>query len=112
MRTPRNYAHDTQLSSSAVTLIDAVTTGIKANPSKLSFYNSSTTVARLVTVYVVEDSGTADTGNTLAVKSVAPLKTWNVVEIQGEVFSEGMTLQATQDSGTDVNANCSGNDFT
>lgn len=112
MRTPRNYSHNKQLATSAVTLITAVSTGVKSSPSKLSFYNSNTTTARLVTVYVVEASGTADTGTTLAVKSIAPLKTWNVAEIQGEVFIEGMTLQAKQDVGVEVNANCSGNDFT
>lgn len=111
-RTPENFSSNTQLSTSAAAIIEEVATGVKANPSKLSFYNSNTTTARLVTVYVVESSGSADTGNTLVTKSIAPLKTWNVAEIQGEVFSEGMTLQAKQDAGTDVNANCSGSNFT
>jgi len=108
----RNYASNLQLATSAVTIISAVAADTQANPSKLSFYNSSTTLARLVVVHVVEDSGTADTGNTLVRKSIPPLKTWNVVETQGEILEAGMKLQATQDAGTDVNVNCSGTDFT
>ncbi|MBL4651266.1 MAG: hypothetical protein JKY53_00165 [Flavobacteriales bacterium] len=78
----------------------------------MSFYNSNTTTNRIVTVYVVETSGTADTGNTLVVKSIPPEKTWNVIEIQGEVLTTGMTVQAKQDTGTDVNANVSGANVT
>lgn len=110
-RTPVNYAHNTQLDTSAVTIVSAPVEGVVSNPSKLSFYNSNATTPRAVTVYVVESSGSADAGNTLAKKTIAPLKTWNVIEIQGESIEEGMTVQADQGAGADVNANCSGSDF-
>lgn len=109
---PRNYASDTQLGTSVVDIISQVAAATNANPSKLSFYNSNTTTARTVTVHVVESGGTADTGNTLVQKSIPPLKTWNVVEIQGEVLAAGMKLQASQGVGEDVNANCAGSDIT
>lgn len=110
-RAPQNYAHNTQLSTTPVDIVQTVPTATKSDPRKLSFFNSGS-VSRTVTVYVVETSGTADTGNTLAIKAIPPGKTWNVIEIQGEVLSEGMKLQADQDAGTDVNANCSGTDVT
>lgn len=110
-RTPRNYAIDTQLSTSATDIVPAVVGNTQANIRKLSFYNSSTTTVRTVTVYVVESGGTADIGNTIKVRSINPGKTWNCLEVQGEVLEEGMKIQAAQDAGTDVNANCSGADI-
>ncbi len=110
-RTERNYSHNTQLATSAVDIVSAVPTGTVSVVSKLSFYNSSTTDNRLVTVHAVESGGTADAGNTLARRSIPPLQTWNVVEAVTERLTAGMKIQATQDAGTDVNANCSGADF-
>ena len=109
-RTPKNYAIDTQLSTVATDIVPQVASSVQAVIRKLSFFNSSTTTVRSVTVYVVETAGTADTGTTLAVKAIQPLKTWNVVEIQGETIEAGQKVQASQDAGTDVNANCSGSD--
>ncbi|MEE9304393.1 MAG: hypothetical protein V3U84_11520 [Thiotrichaceae bacterium] len=111
-RTPQNYAHNTQLATSAVDVVPTVASNTSAVVRKLSFYNSSTTTNRTVTVYVVESGGTADTGTTLAVKAIPPLKTWNVIEIQAEIIETGMKVQADQDVGTDVNVNCSGADIT
>lgn len=110
-RTPQNYAHNTQLSSTATVLVPVVVQNTSAVVRKLSFYNSGV-VSRTVTVNVVEASGVADTGNTEVVKTITPGKTWNVIEIQGEILETGMSVQATQDSGADVNANCSGADIT
>ena len=110
-RTPQNYAHNTQLSTSSTVLVPAVVQNTSAVIRKLSFYNSGT-VNRSVTVYVVEASGVADSGNTEVVKSIPPGKTWNVIEIQGEILETGMSVQAKQDVGADVNANCSGADIT
>ena len=59
---------------------------------------------------MVEDSGTADTGNTLAINTIQPNKTWLCIEAIGQTITGGMTLQAKQDSGTDVNVTCSGED--
>jgi len=110
-RTPRNYASDLQLSTTAQDVVEAVTTNTKAVVRKLSFYNSGS-ANRAITVNVIESGGVADTGNTLVVKSIAPGKTWNCIEIQGEILETGMKVHASQDAGTDVNANCSGADIT
>jgi hypothetical protein len=109
MRTPNNYAHNQQLSSSASDVVGTVTLGTTAVVRKLSFYNSGSTL-RTVTVYVVEASGSAGTVNTLAVKQIPGGRTWNVIEIQGESITVGMKVQASQDAGTDINVNCSGTD--
>ncbi len=110
-RTPQNYAHNTQLSSTATALVPVVVQNTSAVVRKLSFYNSGTS-SRVVTVYVVEPSGSASTSNTEVVKTIPPKKTWNVIEIQGEILETGMSVQAIQDAGADVNANCSGADIT
>ncbi|MBL4753771.1 MAG: hypothetical protein JKY52_09300 [Flavobacteriales bacterium] len=110
-RAPQNYASNLQLSSTVADIVGTVTTNTMVVVRKLSFYNSGT-VNRTVTVHVVESSGAADTGNTLVVKAIPPGKTWNVIEIQGEILETGMKVQAKQDVGTDVNANCSGADIT
>lgn len=110
-RTPQNYAHNTQLSSTATVLVPVVVQNTSAVVRKLSFFNSGAT-NRTVTVYVVEASGVAATSNTEVVKTIPPGKTWNVIEIQGEILETGMSVQAIQDAGTDINANCSGADIT
>lgn len=110
-RTPRNYAHNTQLSTSPADIVPAVGAAVQSVVSKCSFYNSSSIDSRTVTMYVVENGGTAGTANILAVKTIPPGKTWNVVEILTEVLTNGMKVQAEVDAGTDVNANCSGADF-
>lgn len=111
-RTFVNYSHNRQLNTVATDVVEAVEINTVANIRKLSFYNSNTTTNRTVTVYVVESSGTADTGNTLTVRTIPPLKTWNCLEIQGENIESGMKAQAKQDIGTDVNVNCSGVNIT
>ena len=106
-RTPTNFKHNTQLTTSAVSVVDPIGTSAEAIIRKLSFYNSGSSL-RTVTVYVVEASGTADTGNTLAVKSIPAGTTWNCIEIQGEIIASGMSISAKQDAGADINVNCSG----
>ena len=107
--TPKNYAHNLQLSTTAVIIVPVVPTNTNSVVIKLSFYNSGSS-NRTVTVHVVESGGVADTGNTEVKKAIAPGETWNVTSIRNEVLSTGMSLRATQDAGTDVNANCSGGD--
>ena len=111
-RTPNNFSLNNQLSTTAESLNDAVLSTSQAIIRKLSFYNSNSTTSRVVTVYMVESGGAADAGNTLVVKTIPPLKSWNCLEIQGEVLEQGMTVQASQDSGTDVNTNMSGTTIT
>lgn len=106
-RDPQNFTHNNQLSSAAESIIAAVPANTKQIVRKLSFRNTGTTT-RTVTVYVVESGGTADTGTELQAKGIVGGKEWNCILIQGEVLTEGMTLQAKQDAGTDVNVNCSG----
>jgi len=110
-RTPDNFSLNNQISTTAEALNADVAASSQAIIRKLSFYNSSSST-RTVTVYVVEASGTADTGNTLVKKAIPPLKSWNCTEVQGEVLEAGMTIQASQDSGTDVNTNMSGSTVT
>jgi hypothetical protein len=106
-REPENFKNTTQLSSTAADVVAAIASNSKAVVRKLSFYNSGSS-NRTVTVYVIASAGSAGTTNILAVKTIPPGKTWNCIEIQGEVLTTGMKVQAKQDSGTDVNANCSG----
>lgn len=110
-RTPANYSHNTQLSTSASSIVESVASNTKSIVGKLSFYNSGAS-SRVVTVYVVESSGTAGTANTVISRAIPADKTWSVSEVVGEVLTSGMSLQAKQDAGTDVNANCSGVDVT
>ena len=106
-RTPVNYAHNLQLATSAVTIVSAAQASETKMVRKLSFYNSGT-ATRTVTVHIVESAGSAGTANILDKKGIPGGKSWNVVIPQGENLVSGMTLQATQDVGTDVNVNCSG----
>ena len=107
-RSPDNFVINTQLSTTAASLHTPTASGESSIIRKLSFYNSNTTTSREVTVYMVESSGTAGTTNTLVKRTIPPLKVWNCVEAQGEVLEFGMSLQADQDTGADVNVNCSG----
>ena len=107
----RNFSHNEQLSSTVGVLVPVVPNNTKSVVRKLSFYNSGA-VEREITLYVVESGGVADTGTTIVVKSITPGTTWNVAEVRNEVLETGMSLQAKQDAGTDVNANCSGADIT
>ena len=106
-RDPQNFSHNNQLAGSAVKIIVAVPENTKQVVRKLSFRNTGAS-NRTVTVYVVQSGGGASTGNELQVKAIPPGKEWNCTLIQAEVFDTGMTLQAKQDTGTDVNVNCSG----
>lgn len=105
--TKTNFAHNLQLAASAVTIIPAVNTGVQASVSACSFYNSGSS-ARTVSVFVVESGGSASVDNTIAIKVVQPNKTWICVEVLRQVFASGMSLQASQDAGSDVNVNASG----
>ena len=106
-REPQNFSHNNQLASVAVTIIEAVPANTKQVVRKLSFRNTGA-LTRTVTVYVVQTSGSAATTNELQVKAIPANKEWNCTLVQAEVFAEGMTLQAKQDAGADVNVNCSG----
>ena len=110
-REPENFTHNNQLSSTAEAIISAVPSNTKQIVRKLSFRNTGSTL-RTVTVNVVEVSGTAGTANEIAVKSIPGGKEWNCILVQGEVLTTGMSLQVKQDTGTDVNVNCSGTTVT
>lgn len=106
-RDPQNFSHNNQLNSSGVMIIEAVAPRTKQVVRKLSFRNTGAST-RAVTVYVVQSGGSLGVTNELQVKSIPAGKEWNCTLVQAEVFDEGMTLQATQDTGADVNINCSG----
>lgn len=106
-RTPENFSHNNQLATSPVTIIEAVPANIRQVVRKLSFRNTGSST-RVVSVFVVQPGGSAATSNELQVKGIPAGKEWSCILIQAEVFTEGMSLQASQDSGTDVNINCSG----
>ena len=106
-RTPENFSHNNQLSTSAVSVIEEVPANTRQVVRKLSFRNTGAST-RTVTVYVVGAGDTAGTTNELQVKAIPAGKEWGCVLAQAEVFTEGMTLQAKQDAGADVNINCSG----
>jgi hypothetical protein len=106
-RDPQNFSHNNQLATTAVTIIEAVPDNTKQVVRKLSFRNTSAS-NRTVTVYVVGAAGSPAITNELQVKAIPPGKEWSCTLIQAEVFDVGMTLQAKQDVGTDVNVNCSG----
>lgn len=106
-REPSNFANTTQLSTSAADVVPEVPANTKAIVRKLSFNNTGAST-RIVTVYVIAAAGTAGVTNELISKPIPAGKQWNCIEIQGEVIETGMKVQAVVDTGTDVNANCSG----
>ena len=106
-RVPKNFSHSKQLGTTADDIIDAVPDNTAQVVRKLSFRNTGS-VNRTVTVYVVQSGGAAAVTNELQVKAIPPGKEWNCALIQAETFESGMTLQAKQDAGSDVNVNCSG----
>ena len=106
-RDPTNFVNTTQLSSTAGDVVSAIDINTKAVVRKLSFKNTGAST-RTVTVYVIASAGTAGTTNILDSKAIPGGKSWNVINIQGEILEAGMKVQAIQDAGTDVNANCSG----
>ena len=110
-RLPVNYSNNKQLSTSPILIVPVVGSATQSVIAKLSFYNTSATEYRTVTVYVVENGGAPDVGNTLVTKQIAPSKSWNNVEILSEVFTQGMSAYASVNAGNDVNVNCSGNNF-
>ena len=110
MSTKVNYAHNQQLSTTASDIIAAVPSGTISTPSVLSFYNTNASARRFVTVYIVEDGGDADTGTIKDSESIPAGGIWYPFAIINENFTAGMRLMADQDSGTDVNVNCSGLD--
>ena len=106
-RIPKNFSHSKQLGATADEIIDVVPANTTQVVRKLSFRNTGT-VNRTVTVYVVQTGGAAAVTNELQVKAIPAGKEWNCTLIQAETFETGMTLQAKQDTGSDVNVNCSG----
>ena len=110
-RTPKNFKNTKQLSSTARDMVAAIASNTEAVIRKLSFRNTGSST-RTVTVYLIASGGSAGTTNEIAVKAIPAGKEWNVIVVQGEILEVGMKLQAKQDAGTDVNANCSGADIT
>ncbi len=110
-RDPANFKNSTQLSTTAADIVSVIPASTKAVIRKLSFRNTGTST-RLVTVYLIASGGTAGTTNELTVKSIPAGREWNAIIAQGEILEVGMKLQAKVDSGTDVNANCSGANIT
>lgn len=106
-REPANFKNTKQLSSSASDIVTAIVANTKAVIRKLSFKNTGSST-RTVTVYLIASAGTAGTANILDSKAIPAGKSWNVILIQGEILEVGMFVQAKQNDGTDVNANCSG----
>lgn len=113
MATPtlKSYAAGLQLSASGVIIIPVVLTGFTSVLSSLIFTNSSTTTSRLVTVYVIPSGGTLGTTNYTIRKRIEPLGVWDAATLLDTVYEVGMSLEATQDAGTDVNVSCSGADI-
>lgn len=110
MSQQRNYKHNTQLSTSAVIVIDPVPNGVVSVITQLLFTNTSTST-RTVTVHTVEASGSVAPTNKSVSRAVAPGTSWAPFEMVNTRLSAGMSLQALQDVGTDVNVLCSGIDF-
>ncbi|MEE8289579.1 MAG: hypothetical protein V3R25_09220 [Nitrosomonadaceae bacterium] len=110
-RTPQNFANTTQLGTSVGDIIAAVSSNTKAVVRKVSFFNTGAST-RTVTVYVIASGGSAGTTNEFKIKAIPAGQSWNLIEIQGEVLSAGMKVQAKQDSGADINVNTSGVDIT
>ena len=111
-REPRSYATGLQLSTTPVDIVPAVASGVnQSEVDTISFYNSSTTTNRTVTVYKIPSGGSAATTNTLQKGTIPPQKSWVPESFIGVKLENGQKIQAAQDAGTDVNAECSGGDY-
>jgi len=102
-----NFTINTQLSSTAAALFATPITGQVKLVNQLVFRNTSAS-SRTITVYMVQSGGSAATTNELASRAIPPGREWMCIEAQAATLNEGQTLQAKQNTGTDVNVNCSG----
>jgi hypothetical protein len=110
-RLPTSFSIEKQLSTTPVNIVNEAAPSTQSVVTTLSFFNTSATEFRLVTIYRIPSGGTAGTTNIIAEGSIAPRDSWVNVEILSEVFTNGMFAQAEVDAGTDVNVNCSGDIF-
>lgn len=106
--TPKTFAIETQLSTTAVTIHTPSAASELAVFSTLSFYNTNETTSREVTVHRVKSGGTAGTVNILDRQTIAPKSRWICVAGINSTLEFGEKMQAVQDIGTDVNVNASG----
>jgi hypothetical protein len=106
--TPKTFAIETQLATSAVTIHTPSAASEIGVFSTLSFYNTNATDPREVTVYRVAASSTAGTTNILDRQSIAPKSRWICVPAINSTIEFGESIQAVQDAGADVNVNASG----
>ena len=102
-----NFSHNLQLSTVGVSIISPVVTGTQSTIAALVFTNTGLT-ARTVSVFLVESGGTSADANLLSKKTIQPSKSWICAEGLRQVLQSGMSLQASQDAGTDINVACSG----
>ena len=98
---------DTVLTTTPTTIINSGNTEA-VFIGQLVFTNTNTTTNREITVWRLGDSTTQTATNYLVKKTIPPLKTWISQEVLGQVVRAGSKIQASQDTGTDVNVNASG----
>ena len=110
-RLPTSFSIEKQLSTTPINIVNAAASATQSVVTTLSFFNTSATEYRKVTVYRIASGSTALETNVIAEGSVGPRKSWVNVEILSEVFTNGQYAQAVVDAGTDVNVNCSGDIF-
>lgn len=97
---------DTVLTTTPTTIINSGNTE-SVRIEALVFTNTSS-VNREITVWRLADSTTQTATNYLAKKTIPPLKAWSCQECLGQVIKAASKIQASQDTGTDVNVNASG----
>jgi hypothetical protein len=110
-RVPSSFSIEKQLSTSPVNVVNPASASSQSVVTTLSFFNTSATEYRVVTVYRIPSGGTAGTANIIAEETIAPRDSWVNVELLSEVFTNGMFAQASVNAGSDVNVNCSGDIF-
>mgnify|MGYP003657893432 CR=1 FL=1 len=110
-RLPTSFTIETQLTVAPVNIVNEASEGTQSVVTALSFFNTSATEYRKVTVHRIDNGSTALTTNIIAERSIPPRKSWENVEILSQAFTSGMYAQALVDAGTDVNVNCSGDIF-
>ena len=110
-RLPTSFKIETQLSTTPINIVSEAASATQSVVTALSFFNTSATEYRLVTVYRISNGGTAGTNNIISKHSIAPGKSAIDIDVLSQVFSNGQFCQAEVDAGTDVNVNCSGDIF-
>ena len=110
-RQPTSFSIEKQLSTAPINIVNPAANSTQSVVTALTFFNTSTTEYRLVTVYRIPSGGTAGINNIISKHSIAPGKSAIDIDVLSQVFTNGMFCQAVVDSGTDVNVNCSGDIF-